>query len=322
MRAHPALTAEHEASATRCAASSSARSCRTPPPGTRRASSRASSTARRPPRACSASAFPRSTAACRPTSSSASSAPRSSRAPASAACSRACSRTPSARRRSRAVGSDELKRACCRRPRRREDQRARDHRAGRRLGRRQPAHRARARRRRLRGQRREDLHHLGHARRLLHRGGAHRRARRRRRLAAADRARARRLHAHAAEARWAGGAPTPRSLHFDDVRVPAGNLIGEENAGFRAIMRNFNSERLGMAAGAVGFAQACLEEALDWARERKTFGRRLVDAPGDPPQAGRHADARARGARAALRHRLETRAGAARAAHHRAARDD
>jgi acyl-CoA dehydrogenase len=66
------------------------------------------------------------------------------------------------------------------------------------------------------------------------------------------------------------------SLHFDNVRVPAANLIGEENAGFRAIMRNFNSERLGMAAGAVGFAQACLEDALDWARQRQTFGKPLV----------------------------------------------
>ncbi|HTQ76452.1 MAG TPA: acyl-CoA dehydrogenase family protein [Burkholderiales bacterium] len=67
------------------------------------------------------------------------------------------------------------------------------------------------------------------------------------------------------------------ALHFDDVRVPAANLVGEENAGFRAIMRNFNAERLSMAAGAVGFAQACLEDALDWARERRTFGRRLAD---------------------------------------------
>lgn len=66
------------------------------------------------------------------------------------------------------------------------------------------------------------------------------------------------------------------TLHFDDVRVPAANLIGEENAGFRAIMRNFNSERLGMAAGAVGFAQTCLEDALDWARSRTTFGQPLV----------------------------------------------
>jgi len=67
------------------------------------------------------------------------------------------------------------------------------------------------------------------------------------------------------------------TLHFDSVRVPAANLVGEESAGFRAIMLNFNSERLGIAAGAVGFAQTCLDEALDWARERKTFGRRLIE---------------------------------------------
>lgn len=66
------------------------------------------------------------------------------------------------------------------------------------------------------------------------------------------------------------------SLHFDNVRVPAANLIGEENAGFRAIMRNFNSERLGMAAGAVGYAQTCLDDALDWARSRTTFGQALI----------------------------------------------
>ena len=67
------------------------------------------------------------------------------------------------------------------------------------------------------------------------------------------------------------------TLHFDNVRVPAGNLIGEENAGFRIIMRNFNAERLGMSAAAVGFAQACLDEALAWARERKTFGKHLIE---------------------------------------------
>jgi acyl-CoA dehydrogenase len=66
------------------------------------------------------------------------------------------------------------------------------------------------------------------------------------------------------------------TLHFDSVHVPATNLIGEENAGFRAIMRNFNSERLGIAAGAVGFAQTCLDEALDWARSRTTFGKPLI----------------------------------------------
>jgi len=67
------------------------------------------------------------------------------------------------------------------------------------------------------------------------------------------------------------------ALRFDNVRVPEANRIGEENAGFRVIMRNFNPERLGMAAAAVGFAQACLEDALAWARERVTFGRRLIE---------------------------------------------
>ena len=67
------------------------------------------------------------------------------------------------------------------------------------------------------------------------------------------------------------------TLRFDGVRVPAGNLIGPENAGFRIIMQNFNSERLGMAAAAVGFAQACLDEAVAWARERRTFGKRLTE---------------------------------------------
>jgi len=65
-------------------------------------------------------------------------------------------------------------------------------------------------------------------------------------------------------------------LRFDDCRVPVENLIGEENAGFRAIMLNFNAERLTMAAMAAGFAQVCLDEALAWARERKTFGQSLL----------------------------------------------
>jgi len=67
------------------------------------------------------------------------------------------------------------------------------------------------------------------------------------------------------------------TLRFDDCRVPAANLIGEENSGFRIIMRNFNAERLGLSAGAVGFAQVCLDEAVAWARERRTFGKRLVE---------------------------------------------
>ena len=67
------------------------------------------------------------------------------------------------------------------------------------------------------------------------------------------------------------------ALHFDGVRVPAGNLLGEEGQGFAAIMHNFNSERIGMAAGCNGFSQVCLDEAISWARQRQVFGGRLAD---------------------------------------------
>jgi len=66
-------------------------------------------------------------------------------------------------------------------------------------------------------------------------------------------------------------------LRFDAVRVPASHLLGEEGGGFRIIMGNFNGERLAMSAAALGFAQACYDEALDWARQRKTFGSLLTD---------------------------------------------
>lgn len=67
------------------------------------------------------------------------------------------------------------------------------------------------------------------------------------------------------------------TLHFDNVRVPARYLLGDEGAGFRMIMSNFNGERIGLAAGALGFSQACLDEALAWARERKAFGAALIE---------------------------------------------
>ncbi|MDI9333066.1 MAG: acyl-CoA dehydrogenase family protein [Cytophagales bacterium] len=66
-------------------------------------------------------------------------------------------------------------------------------------------------------------------------------------------------------------------IRFDDVRVPRGNLLGEEGAGFKMIMSNFNAERVAMAAGALGFAQACYDEALSWAKQRKTFGAALTE---------------------------------------------
>lgn len=66
-------------------------------------------------------------------------------------------------------------------------------------------------------------------------------------------------------------------LRFEGCRVPAGNLLGPEGAGFLAIMQNFNAERFALAASAIGFAWVCYQEALGWARERRTFGKRLAD---------------------------------------------
>jgi acyl-CoA dehydrogenase len=66
-------------------------------------------------------------------------------------------------------------------------------------------------------------------------------------------------------------------LRFDGVRVPARFLVGQEGSGFKMIMSNFNGERLAMSVMALGFAECCYAEALDWARTRKTFGTALVD---------------------------------------------
>jgi acyl-CoA dehydrogenase len=73
---------------------------------------------------------------------------------------------------------------------------------------------------------------------------------------------------------WASDTAT---LYFDNVRVPVENLIGEENRGFLVIMNNFNGERMGMAAAMEAYSRVCLEEAVAWARERRTFGKRLGD---------------------------------------------
>jgi acyl-CoA dehydrogenase len=62
-------------------------------------------------------------------------------------------------------------------------------------------------------------------------------------------------------------------LSFADVEVPAANLLGEENGGFRLIMANFAWERLLMAVGAVGAMQRLIEIAVAYASDREAFGR-------------------------------------------------
>ena len=64
-------------------------------------------------------------------------------------------------------------------------------------------------------------------------------------------------------------------LTFDDVRVPAENIVGEENGGFVLVMQQFVNERLGLAAQAFATAQRALALAAQYAKERETFGKPL-----------------------------------------------
>jgi acyl-CoA dehydrogenase len=64
-------------------------------------------------------------------------------------------------------------------------------------------------------------------------------------------------------------------LSFTDVRVPASHLVGAEGDGFVLIMRQFQTERLGLATQAWALAQRALDLTLAWVRDRETFGRPL-----------------------------------------------
>jgi acyl-CoA dehydrogenase len=66
-------------------------------------------------------------------------------------------------------------------------------------------------------------------------------------------------------------------LVFEDCRVPAGNLLGEENAGFYAVMKNFQRERIAAAAMAVGNALTSLRLTIEYVKNRKAFGGVLFD---------------------------------------------
>lgn len=62
-------------------------------------------------------------------------------------------------------------------------------------------------------------------------------------------------------------------LSFDEVRVPATNILGKEGNGFYQIMQGFQTERLAMALGSVASAQHCFDITLQYAKERKAFGK-------------------------------------------------
>src|SRR5207244_5714571 len=69
---------------------------------------------------------------------------------------------------------------------------------------------------------------------------------------------------------------TTGELTFDDVRIPAGNLLGEEGERFKIAMRILDRSRPGVAAQALGIAQGATDYALEYAKTRETFGRPIA----------------------------------------------
>lgn len=66
-------------------------------------------------------------------------------------------------------------------------------------------------------------------------------------------------------------------ITFEDVEVPFDHLIGEENKGFPIIMSNFNPERLSLATAALRLSRVCVQDAYQYACDRETFGKKLIE---------------------------------------------
>ena len=66
-------------------------------------------------------------------------------------------------------------------------------------------------------------------------------------------------------------------LVFDNCRIPAANLLGEENKGFYSVMKNFQTERIALGAMAIGHCTQALKMTLDFVRQRQAFGGTLFD---------------------------------------------
>ncbi|WP_433793504.1 acyl-CoA dehydrogenase family protein [Actinoplanes sp. CA-252034] len=75
------------------------------------------------------------------------------------------------------------------------------------------------------------------------------------------------------------GSPT-REVYFDNVRIPADRIIGEEGTGFATAMKTLDHTRVTIAAQAIGIAQGALDFALGYAKERKQFGKAIADFQG------------------------------------------
>jgi len=75
-------------------------------------------------------------------------------------------------------------------------------------------------------------------------------------------------------------ASVTAQMIFESARVPAGNLVGEPDRGFRIALAALDAGRLGIAACATGVAQAALDVAVRYARQRQQFGRAIIDFQG------------------------------------------
>ena len=154
---------------------------------------------------------------------------------------------------------------------------ARDHRARRRVRRRGDPDDRRPRRRHLRRQRRQDLHHQRRPRRLRDHRGAHRRARPSPASACSSSRRARPgFTVDRALSKMGWHCSDTAELSFVDARVPATNLVGEENSGFYLIAEQFVVERIALAVHAYGIAARSLALTAAYCRERETFGKPLI----------------------------------------------
>jgi alkylation response protein AidB-like acyl-CoA dehydrogenase len=70
------------------------------------------------------------------------------------------------------------------------------------------------------------------------------------------------------------------TMRFDDVRIPVDRRLGDEGQGLKIALAGLDAGRLGIAAVATGLAQGALDHAVAYARERETFGARIIDHQG------------------------------------------
>ncbi len=75
-------------------------------------------------------------------------------------------------------------------------------------------------------------------------------------------------------------ATSTAQVYFEDCKIPATNMLGEEGDGFKIAMHTLDGGRIGIAAQAVGIAQAAIEDSVRYAKERKAFGRAISNFQG------------------------------------------